>query len=572
MHDEQKPSQEEETVAVPSIETQEDEQTETLVEDVEAETEVEVDDSTPPVIEYESDEHRDDVSPYASAVEDEKNKALEEAAFAAVLGEIEESQDTEVEYLDKVPHNITIERDVQGTLPKAKDGEEIDKRHYVSFLRHSVEEFNKLAEAIPKTELISAKEGAEWAQAIKDGIDNLVAGNALLKSLSKETSNWMQSVEIEGVRLAAGAPKISGEGENGKLSGDAAMFQVLGALGLGSIVQIPLWHSGIWVSIKAPTDSDLLLLDQRLADEKIALGNMTSGLVYSNTSVYMVNHLVNFALDHIYDASLKDTRPENLKKIIRATDIPILLWGLACAIYPNGYPYRRPCIASPTECQHVEEAMLYLPRLCWTDREALTHAQKKHMVNRRAKHTNEHVMLYQSDLKYGKKKTVEFTPKLKMILRVPSIEEYITSGYSWIESIVNMIEENFGSTAKGEDRERRIMAQGNVTMLRQFAHWVDKILVTLPSGDENYIDSRDTIDRILTTLTGQDELRDKFFEEVGNYIDYSTISMIGIPRYSCPSCGKPQGDESDSSHRYIIPVDVTNVFFTLQRRRIILGA
>lgn len=547
---------------------------EPFVPDVEVDEEVvaEPDVETPSVMEYPEDEHRDEVSPYAAAEDTSESEDTSEIDLIdqAVLNVLAESPDTpltEEEYLDPVAHNITIEKDCHGPLPADFSK---NTRHYISVLRNSIEEVNRLSERYPQFDNIPKGED-QWSVVAREAFTNFVTVNSFLASLSKETSHWLQAVEVEGVRLAAGAPKISSQGENGKLTGDAAMFQVLGALSLGSIVQIPLWHSGVWVSIKAPTDSELLLLDQALGDIKISLGNMASGLVYSNTSVYMINHLVNFALDHVYDSSLKDSRPENLKKMLRVTDIPILIWGLCCAIYPNGYPHRRPCVSDPNKCQHIEETMLYLPRLCWTDREALTHSQKKHMINRRAKHSNEHVMLYQNDLKYGQKRTVEFTPKLKMVLRVPNIEEYIISGFNWIDGVVNMIEENFGTSATGEERDNRILAQGNITMLRQYAHWIDKILVTSASGEESYIDSSETINKVLATITGQESLREKFFKHIGEYIDYATISLIGIPRYTCPNCGKPQGDVLESAHKYIIPLDIVNIFFTLQRRRIILG-
>lgn len=477
---------------------------------------------------------------------------------------------SEDDYLDKTHQNVEHQKEIDGPLPK---NFKEHKSFYLSFLRHTITEFQTLADNFPKGIFTEGEKGQDWVRFIESGVGNFIQGNALLSSLSRETSHWVQAVETEGTRIAAGRPGIGKEaGEGELLTGDRAMFQVMGALGLGSIIQIPLWHSGIWVSIKAPSDSELLLLDQRLGDEKILLGNSTSGLLYSNNSVFLNNHLINFAIDHIYDSTLKDSTPENLRKVLRSNDIPILIWGLACSIYPNGYPHARPCIAEPSKCQHVTETMLYLPRLCWTDKGALTKAQVKHMVNRRSKHSIETVQAYQDAHQQGEKRVVKLNDSLSIVLKVPNITEYIKSGFEWIEGITEMIDSNFGTSLRGEDRDRRIMAQGNVTTMRQHAHWIDKFLLTEEGKDPSVIESRETVDRLLSNLSGEEAIRTKVFEEIGKFIDDSTISLIGIPRYKCSSCGKPQGSsEEDGGHRFIIPIDVANLFFTLQRRRIDLG-
>lgn len=484
--------------------------------------------------------------------------------------EEEEGEDItfdENEITDSRVQHTHESKPVEGEL--GKDYEKEDRENFLHLMRQSPAEFAKTAERInQKMSLVDSKEGREWAEAMGHSVNNLLEGNPLLESFFRDGSYWDQVVEESGRRLSAARPQLGNT--SGSLSGERAVHHVRGVLGLGSVIQIPLWHSGIWVSIKAPSDSELLVLDQRLAEAKVSLGNITSGLIFSNSSVHLTNDVVNFALDHVYDSTLADTQTATLRKVILAPDIPLLIWGLACAIYPNGYPMRRPCMADPNNCQHVHEALLHLPRLCWTDTKALTKTQRKHMVNRKAKHKVEHVRLYQNDGELDTTRIIKLTDKLAITAKIPSIDEYIDAGFEWIEGITEMIENEFGSTLRGEDRDRHIMAQGNVTLMRQYTHWVENILIYENGPDEEpRVAEGEAVKQLLSSLSGENKIRDSFFEKIGKFINDITFSIIGIPRYNCPNCGKPQGDEESEKHPYVIPIDTVNVFFTLQRRRLI---
>lgn len=498
--------------------------------------------------------------------------ALDQVSRAEEAERKEESEETpglsEDQYLDTREQNTHEEKPVHEERSKKDD---IPIEYGLSLMRINGDELSRVADLFPKLDFTSNEEGREWAAAVRDAMSYYIDGEPFLEALFREGADWRQVVEHEGRRLFAGKPKInSGEAKDGeRLTGQRAMYEVMGAMNLGSIIQIPLWASGIWVSIKAPTDSELLILDQQLAEQKTTLGNLTSGLVFSNASAYLMNTLINFALDHVYDSTLAATNTENLRKIILTPDLPVLLWGLACSIYPNGFPYRRPCVADPQQCQHVEEMKLHLARICWTDTSALSRNHRSHMISRKAKHKMEVVQNYQREHDRLGKKEVKISDQLSMVLRVPTLEEYIEAGFTWIDGIVQIVEDNFGSSLRGEDRDNHILQQGNVTTLRQYVHWVDMIKIHKDEEREpDYIDSRDDIDEVLANLSGEERIRDSFFEQVGHYIDETTISIIGIPRYKCPNCGKPQGNPEENHHPYIIPIDTVTVFFTLQRQRL----
>lgn len=431
-----------------------------------------------------------------------------------------------------------------------------------------IAEQNQLADRYPNgADIASGVAGEQWLQTVVEAQTMFNRGNALLGSLVRDGSLWKQQIQVGAETLSARRPSFGESAENGeKLTGVQAMLKLQATLGLGAVVRIPLYHTGIWVVLKAPSEAALLELDRRIANEKILLGRVTNGLIFSNNSVYQNSYLMNFVLAHVYEASYKYTEINELKSIIKLTDLPTLLWGLICTIYPNGYPFKQPCITDPTKCQHVVEELLNIQKLSWTDDSALSEKQRRHMLRKTAKFTLDEIKAYQDEHPFTKKGTLKLHERLTAELKVPTLEEYELSGFAWVDGIVKSQDQAFGGTIKGEERNQYIMEQAQVTALRQYAHWIEKLVLHDEKGDK-VIDDRKTLEESLSMLSSSEEVFTAFFNGAGKYIDSSTISLIAVPKYNCPACGEPMPDE-EKKHPHLIPLDVSNIFFTLQGHRI----
>lgn len=435
---------------------------------------------------------------------------------------------------------------------------------YLSLLNANMAELDKLSENYPNVNSASGDQGRAWLSAYLKGLEHLLAGNSLSDSVSRANSAWRQEVTVDGDKITAGRPRFATKSGGSVISGERAIMKATSVLGLGAVVQIPLWHTGIWVNIKAPSEAALLELERRIANEKISLGRATSGMIFSNSSVYTVSYVVNFVLNHVYDGSVKNITQDALKELIDVRDIPTLVWGLACAIYPNGYNYARPCTTNPSECQYVVEGKINLAKMFWTDNNSLSEWQRRLMSRRNDKFTEEELTRYKQDHTRGGSRVIVINDNLKIKLKVPTVAEYEQAGFTWIDNIVKLLEGSLGVSLKGQERDDYITDQGKITALRQYSHWVDEIEV-----GEDSIQDRETIEVLLGSLSSNDEVYNTFFTEVGKYIDNSTISLIGIPKYKCPVCsGEQLGDIHNELHPDILPIDVVKVFFTLLDQRI----
>lgn len=458
--------------------------------------------------------------------------------------------------ISRVCATVTIERDVRGK-------KDVNSEFYrpISVLRVSVDELNKYAAEYPKINVEKDRDAQRWLRSLQEAQADALIGGALLEAVNRVDSEWAQGITHEGNRLAPGKPLIGNTG--GKLVGQAGILKMQNAMGIGSSIQIPLWHSGIWVNMNAPSDIELLNMERRIADEKITLGRMTNGLIYSHSSVYIINHLMTLILDSIHDVNIKDYTPDNILDLIKAPDLMLLAWGLACTIYPNGYDFKQPCVKAPDKCKHVSEERINIGRLFFFDQKGATVDQRRHMANRGKKYTVEEIQNYQTLGKGGDNRTVQISDQLSITLKVPSVNDYIKSGFRWIESIEKMVGQVLTGRPTDQEKNDFVNQHSIVTIFRQYAHWVK----TITFRDNDIIEDQETLEEALSMLSSDQKLYDKFFNEIKKFIDDSTIALIATPNYDCPVCGTPLSQE-ETKHPHLVPLDVVSVFFTLVHRRL----
>lgn len=425
----------------------------------------------------------------------------------------------------------------------------------------------------PAYNVIPNEHTVHWMRSMQQAVPNSFVKNQFSDLSTREGAEWRQSVDYENIKLRAGKPNLANSSGNSQVLGERAIVRIQQALGLGNYVQIPLWHSGIWVTFRVPSDIELLNLDAIIAEEKIRLGMETRGLVFSNYSAYLINHLINFALEHVYDCTIKEHNPALLRKLIRVSDIPLIAWGLACSIYPNGYPHSQPCMVNPEKCRHVTKEQLFLPKINWVDNTALTKAQRKHMANRVARYSEEEILAYQNQGRASDGKAFSIRG-VNFALRVPSIDDYVNSGYQWINDIVSAVDSLFDKNIGETRKESMILGQANLSSLRQYAHWVKSITHGEGDGEVTLTDPAD-LNRLIEILCTDSEIVKGFMDAVAEYIQEATISLIAIPRTRCPSCQQPDKDDKEDlalmdeqhKHPYLVPLDAVNLFFTLRGYR-----
>lgn len=406
----------------------------------------------------------------------------------------------------------------------------------------------------------------EWKKVNEEAVDYYTIGGLYQDRFSDPNSQFKQGIETKEGTLNS-ITNIKFKKTDGELKGEVALLKVSKLLGLGDIMSVPLPHSGIWVTIKPPTEKDLIDFYNTLFREKIVLGRATSGLTLSNFSVYINDKLVDFIIKHIYSVNYSDIPKDELKNYILLHDLPILAWGFACTIYPNGFDYQRACVTDVEQCSYVAKAIINMTKLLWVDNSSLSEAQKIILEEYRPnKLTLENYRKYVA-AEHTRVTSSTFTTKnnIKIKLKIPTINEYVTDGLGWVNKINSAIEYVIIENSKDEEEAKTELLNQYVksSILRQYNHFIDYIEV-----EDSVIQDRDTINQVLEVLSSDDDIRTVILNKVFEFKSNTTLAVIGIPEYKCPVCGTEQKDAVNNKFTNVIPLDVINLFFTLITLRI----
>jgi hypothetical protein len=399
-----------------------------------------------------------------------------------------------------------------------------------------------------------------WARQVERGMMLHTLASQFVSSVDREEAQWRQHIETPKGDLGIQSPRFAETGS--KLTGDAAVIRMNALLGRGSLVSVPLIHSGFWITLRSPSDAAMVALRSTLVNEKIKLGRSTHGLVFSNTQSYSNSWLLDLALDHLYASTLKDVGLDEIREMIKTPDLPLVFWGLACVIWPNGFHYVRPDLTQEgLQQKDYHSGLIDIKKMLWIDNMSLTERQRSHMANRQPKSiTKDMVDLYLQDFPLNNGRTItvgsEEAP-IKINLTIPSADKYIRSGYRWINGLADMIERTFTGNRSDEDsRNVAIIEQANATIMRQYAHWIHSI-----EFDNQPQTDQETLDKLIDTLAQDPADRKKLMKAIGDFIDDITVGLIAIPEAN----GREVGPKRFTR---LIPIDAVTTFFFLLMQRV----
>lgn len=410
--------------------------------------------------------------------------------------------------------------------------------------------------AIAPGEARGSKEFQKFVETMDEGEELRPTDNLFARTVEREGAMFEQVVPSPRGDLSAARPSLR-DVEGVKLTGARAVQRAMAYLGQGGALQIPLWHSGFWITISTPSESELIDLERRIADDKILLGRVSNGRVFSNTSVFIANHVKDLVMAKLYDTSLKDR--DLVESLITTHDLQHIAWGLACSIWPSGFKYARSIIGKHESDYREVTEDLNLTKLQWTDTRSLTEWQVNHMAKRSGSTmTLDDIKRYRSEFKGGGERLVQLADNIAVLLAVPSMPEYINSGQRWVNNIVIQNDRLFGMDQDENLRNQYIITHSRSTALRQYGHWVSGIVM---GGDvDNPIlakEDQETVDAILDKASANDGVREVFFREVLKFIEDTTISVIAVPTVDDVEENKyPQ-------YPHLVPIDSLSAFFTL---------
>lgn len=398
--------------------------------------------------------------------------------------------------------------------------------------------------------------------------DSIVNDDIYDKQLNEDRSVFCNKIVFGDKSLTIKNLEMSNE----NISPKTAVARFTKFINAGEVEQVPLWHSGFWVTIKPPKQKDIILLEQEIADNQIKLGRETGSLIYSNYSV-IVNRIVTmFIARHITEHTVKlDATTDNLLDYINVQDLNTLILGILSSVYPKGLEYTKVCRNNLIVndgvklCNNILKATLDTKKLLFVNRQALSKDMLDHMAKRRPDSVSlDAVKEYQRKMSCLAPRTVKVLDgTVEVTLENPSLSKYIDTGDKWVESLIREYEATLTGTVDVSEKNLKISTIALSLYLGMYNSFVKSIKF---EGDDRTYTDQETIDAMLERLSEMHDGVKPFMDEMNKYIAESAVAIVATPAYECSDCGKSDKEtetELKSGFDNLVPLNMTQLFFAL---------
>lgn len=380
-------------------------------------------------------------------------------------------------------------------------------------------------------------------------------------------ANWSPIVKGTAKSAPVMSPVKDPEYGDRRYVGEDAVHILANRMKLGAKINVMLPHTGIFATVKSPSDGELLDTLSLINTQRIEALRASSGILLGASNFYVNRQIVNLFLNNLTDCSLSGWSREKLRVLIDERDIDIIATALKASIYPDGYEYRQICGLANEKgkmCEHITEKLLDLRRMTFIDNSRLSEYQRNFLVRGLQQRTEADIKTYQTEGYIGYKKAYEIDAGIEFVYQSQTIETSIEAGERWITEISEIVDKIVSFGDDEETRSQMINQRIGLTRIREFGHWVSEIRV---DGETNVITDRKQIEELLNSLSRNDKIIDRVSETLSEFQRLSKIAIIGVPRVKCPACQKTEPKDLDMSP-HLIPQDAVSRFFTVVRQRL----
>ena len=395
------------------------------------------------------------------------------------------------------------------------------------------------------------------------------AGNEVLKRcLEKITDLDSFKNEIPGIRegtATVGRKHRDPNNPHKVFSGDEA-YRIFATLTSG-VRRVYLWNSGITLTLRNVKLRELDSYLEMVSDEKYEYGKLYGAWYYLFAGLSIDRHIIEQILPTaIISSNYKDWQDtDKLLSQISLQDYQVILWTLACLMYPTGTNVSYVC--GNKNCQHVHTEHVDLGKLKYQRNELINDKMIGHFSKSIV--DDKDLELYRTYLNFDK--SIEFDLNnsvadkvhFKINLKQSSLLDYLNVGKAYNAEL------NRQADVTNRDSVVRYITYNQN---RCYRSWIKSIESTASVDGVTYLEAvvendstgnnDKTIDNILDELQ---QHQNNFNKEIQDYIQSTKITHIAFHFEKCPNCGT----EPTTSYHGYIPYDMTQAFFTLGRMKLL---
>lgn len=395
------------------------------------------------------------------------------------------------------------------------------------------------------------------------------AGNEVLKRcLEKITDIDSFKNEIPGIRegtATVGRKHRDPNNPHKVFSGDEA-YRIFATLTSG-VRRVYLWNSGITLTLRNVKLRELDSYLEMVSDEKYEYGKLYGAWYYLFAGLSIDRHIIEQILPTaIISSNYKDWQDtDKLLSQISLQDYQVILWTLACLMYPTGTNVSYVC--GNKNCQHVHTEHVDLGKLKYQRNELINDKMIEHfsksIVDDKDLEQYRTYLNFDKSIEFDLNNSVADKVHFKINLKQSSLLDYLNVGKAYNAEL------NRQADVTNRDSVVRYITYNQN---RCYRSWIKSIESTASVDGVTYLEAvvendstgnnDKTIDNILDELQ---QHQNNFNKEIQDYIQSTKITHIAFHFEKCPNCG---AEPTTSYHGYI-PYDMTQAFFTLGRMKLL---
>lgn len=329
----------------------------------------------------------------------------------------------------------------------------------------------------------------------------------------------------------------------------SAIDKIRNVTRVGKNIQLPLWNTGIRITILVPPVNAVYDLKKKLRDLNIESDVDTGGLLYSNKKIKLYKEITEFISKYVFDTTLAIPEDKTLYDFVPVQDIALEIVGASLSLYPNGNIVTIACakttdiINGVPKCNFVTNSKVDPRDLVKIDSTRVTDVMLD-IISRRnsGSVTVQDLETYRNEYIKDDKYNTIIVPyesgELIFKLSNPVINKFITRGDKWYDDLVSKLYNvgNLTYDAKKEEIEKII----ELSVLGTYNSYITSVIV---EGEE--FTDEETIDELLNEISQDNYLYNIYMKNIMEFISYNTIANIGTNNFLCPSCNTKQKDEED---------------------------
>lgn len=416
-----------------------------------------------------------------------------------------------------------------------------------------------------KEKNITLEDRRKQGSILEDAISDTLLKDEYLHDVGRtEGSEWRQGLLFNEDKLISNVtPKFTLPPKGSDINDNRFSEMMARKVGMGSKIRVPLWNSGVWVTLQTPTTGQFIDFEKMISEDKVTVGRSTKGFLFSTDTSFHESRVADFCLSMVTDTNYQGGI-EKLKDVILLPDLHLLAWNILCVRFPDGHPYEQVCSADMDNCAHVVSEVVDLSKCIWVDNSKFTESQRKHMAKLKGTITDADIEKYRSEFKVPSSERKILSNGIFIDYSIPNLNVLTEQALGWISSLEAGITNTFGQQISSSQKISLLENKYRACAIGLYNHWFSRLGEVNEDGEVLYSTAdKDVIGETLVKLSGEEDIAREIIEGALKYISDVTTFIVGIPNYACPNCGKWHNTNTPS--QYIVKLDILNLFFILYR-------